>query len=222
LAAGLLLVILAFPRTIHAFYLFPASPIAEAVQSRKNVSSKNLDFYSTRLKKTIAVLPTGLTHLRLAHIKDIEASRVGIETEKGKGLTREVVDLLKNGLALRPAAGYAWSRLALLDLSLGRKEGGIKALGMSHENTLYDKQLASSRLLIGLKLFPQLDESLRRKVASELLITFNANPRDVVRLAWHNQEILQAIKDILILSGNPERLDSFESMYDPFSRIAKE
>jgi len=207
---------------MHAFYLFPANPIAEAMQSRKNVSSKRLDFYAARLKNTIAVFQTGLAYLRLAHIRDIEASRVGTGTVKGEALTQEAATLLSDGLALRPAAGYAWSRLALLELSLGRNERGIKALGMSHENILYDRQLASSRLLIGLKLFPQLDESLRGKVASELLITFEANPRDVVRLAWHNQEILQTIKEILVLSGNPERLDRFESMYDPFSRIAIE
>jgi hypothetical protein len=143
-----------------------------------------------------------------------------MDSEKRLVLTRVAVGLLNEGLALRPAGGYAWSRLAQLELSHGRVERGVNALKMSHENALYDDRLAPSRLHVGLKLYSRLDEKLRRKVAREFLYAFDANPQYVVRLAWHDSEIPSAVKDILLES--PERLESFESMYDPFSRIAQE
>lgn len=135
-------------------------------------------------------------------------------------MRREAVGLLNEGLALRPTGGYAWSRLAQLELSLGLKDSGVSALGMSHENALYDKRLATSRLQVGLKLYPQLDDKLRSKVARELETAFDTYPQGIVRLAWHDSEIHLVVKGIL--SGSPERLDSFAQMYDPFSFIAQQ
>jgi hypothetical protein len=155
MAAGALLILLAVPRTIAAFASLLGDPVADALQYGKTQPTDQLDALRSGRIFARRFVDSGRldTDTALADLSFLEAGNVGRPTRAW--LLAESIVLLRRGLSMAPANGFAWARLAYaLTLSGGEAKEALAAWRMSIMTVPVDERLALWRVALGLQLRP--------------------------------------------------------------------
>ncbi len=209
LGVGVLILVLAVPRTIAAFQLLPGDPVVQSVRDRKAVSEENLEMSiqtrndarewvsSARIQKDLS-----LAYLKLAR-------REGYGGETGGGYLRESIEALKTGLSLSPADPYAWARLAFARIKNGSTAADVKrALFLSFLTGPHEKRLAISRIQYAILLWHRLDPDQRALVLDQISWADGIGKRRALAQMAKRHKTADAVI-FLAIARDPKRLRGY-------------
>ena len=197
LAGGLILLVLAVPRTIVSVVTLPGLPVLNAIQNDAEFSVPDLEVLSRGLERASAWIDSGrietdhgLAQLRLARI-------TGFRTDEGRRLLNQAEELLRHGLARAPANPFAWARLAFVRLA---KDGPSKAVAdtlvMSMKTGADDPRLRFSRLPLCLMVWEWFDEDGRRMAEEQIRLAWKASHPTTAEIARRHDR-LEAVRRVL-------------------------
>jgi hypothetical protein len=209
LAMGVLLIWLAVPRTIAAFAALPGNPVAEALQYGQAAPADELDTLRSgrRLARQFARDGRLDTDIALADLALLELDPAGATAAP---LLAESIVLLRRGLSLAPANGYAWARLAYA-LRLGGRPSPAAAAAwrMSILTVPVDGRLAVWRVALGLDLLPALTAEDRQLLAQQIGWAWRFSRSQLVKLA---HEPIAAATIRSALATQPDQLSQFDAL----------
>lgn len=153
LLAGLALAALAAPRLAAAVVDLPARPVIAALRAGVPLDTAETALAAESRAAALALVDDGPARAELALL----AARLGDDTREA----------LRRALALSPAQGYAWARLARAAALSGAPRAAA-ALALAIRTAPHDPRLRPLRISLGLVLWPRLVPSVRALVAADI------------------------------------------------------
>lgn len=132
---GLLLVMLAAPRTIAAWSALSAEPALEAIFNGRTPSDDDLSAGALGLERALSWSSSGSRLTNLALLRAVQAERLPVDSPHRHEMLKQAEDLLVRGLSANPSDGYAWLRLAVVRSVRGAESGEIVAPLMQSVDT---------------------------------------------------------------------------------------
>ncbi|MDH5542617.1 MAG: hypothetical protein OEY64_06600 [Nitrospinota bacterium] len=166
--------------------------------------------------QTVAgISPNYNIHNLLGHLYGIKGMQAGVSEEETSLLNELAIENMVKGLSHAPASPYPWARYAQLEILKGDIAKAAKGIKVSYMNGFYDDRLFLPRLKIALSAFNEIDHEGRDIVKRQIILGMEDNPKEIVRVAWGNRNILPIIRNLL--AEQPDHLKKFNEMYNPFS-----
>jgi hypothetical protein len=132
---GLLLVILAAPRTIAAWSALAAGPALDTILSGHTPSDGDLNAAVLGLERAVLWSSSGGRLTDLALLRAVQAERLPVDSPHREAMLMQAEDLLLRGLSANPSDGYAWLRLAVVRSVRGAESGQVAAALMQSLDT---------------------------------------------------------------------------------------
>ncbi|WP_416898831.1 MAG: hypothetical protein ACMVY4_03615 [Minwuia sp.] len=179
LAIGVLLVYLSLPRVVSTLLAAPGEVVLERLKTGQSVGEHGIADARASFLAAGAALPSDYRTPRdLALVELVAAQRTPAEdtVERGKRL-EAAIEASHRSLAANPAQPYVWLRLAQAELQ--HSGVGVKAalaFTMSLETGPQVIDLMQPRVVLGLVLWPVLDETQQARVLAQIrgLARYNA------------------------------------------------
>ncbi len=124
---GLLLVMLAAPRTIAAWSAFAAGPALGTIFNGRTPSDDDLNAAVSGLERAVSWSSSGSRLTELALLRAVQAERLPADSRQRQELLAQAEDLLVRGLSANPSDGYAWLRLAVVRSARGAESRQVVA-----------------------------------------------------------------------------------------------
>ncbi|ANK82833.1 MAG: hypothetical protein TEF_20035 [Rhizobiales bacterium NRL2] len=178
LSAGLLLVGLSVPKLLNAVAASTGESVIGRLQESQPVGAQGLTRARESLASAARILPSDYTAPRdLALIELIAAQRAAPDDPARMGYLEASIDAARQSLMNNPAQPYVWLRLSQAEL-LARGVGVEAALAftMSLETGPQVIDLMRPRVILGLALWPVLDDQQQERVLAQIrgLARYNA------------------------------------------------
>ena len=210
LAGGLILLVLAVPRTFVSVVTLPGLHVLNAIQNDAEFSREDLQVLSRGLERASAWIDSGrietdqgLAQLRLART-------AGYRSEEGRRFLDEAGESLRRGLARAPANPFAWARLAFVRLAKdGPSKAVTEALVMSMKTGADDPRLRFSRLPLFLSAWEWFDEDGRRMAEAQIRRAWMTSPRTTAEIARRHDRS-EAVRGVL--AAAPDDLKQFNAL----------
>ena len=184
LVLGGMLLWLATPRAVAAFYMLPGDVVKEKLGGDKPPSDDDLMLLVSSREKAARFANTGIVKSDMALGLFELAQRRGLDTNEGKALLDRAASVLRRGLAEAPANTYGWARLAFIEnrLEFG-SPAAIEALRMSVMTAQFEPYLLLSRMFLALKLRPYWDDDMTALQERQVRLSWQWNPRQLAKAA---------------------------------------
>lgn len=184
LAAGLVLVAMAGPRTAAGLAGLPARPVIAELRSGAAVAPRFVAVAVDSEKAALDWIDSGRGWAELGLLHWIRSRSGGLSGDDGRAALERTIALDRRGLALSPAQAYVWTRLAHAEL-LGR--GPAPRLGPLLELAIasapFDRRLVFPRLELCFTVWRQLDAAARESVARQVRFAARLSPQRLAALA---------------------------------------
>ena len=152
---GLLLMVLATPRTIAAWSAFAAGPALDTIFNGRTPSDDELNAAVLGLERAVSWSSSGGRLTNLALLRAVQAERLPFDSPHRQELLMQAEDLLTRGLSDNPADGYAWLRLAVVRSVRGAESRRVvDALMQSVDTAPNARHLWLSRIEMMLRYWP--------------------------------------------------------------------
>lgn len=177
-AGGALLLGLAVPKLLNAMAASRGEAVVERMQEKKPVGPKGLAAARESLASAARILPGDYTAPRdLALIELVSAQRSEPDDPERIAYLESSVAAARQSLTNNPAQPYVWLRLAQAELlAHGVGTNAALAFTMSLETGPQVIDLMQPRVILGLVLWPVLDERQQTRVLAQIrgLARYNA------------------------------------------------
>ncbi len=211
LGLGAALLYLGVPRAIEAIWTYSAGRTLLDIQAQQEVSDENIRDLIADLQDTMFLVESGRKWTNLGLAQLLLSARTEDEPESQELLSRARVSLRK-GLALAPANGFAWTRLAYVEtLISGPSEEVAGILEMAMLTAPFEPRLLFLRLELCFLAWPYFDEEDRDLVFQQLRFAWRESAKQLVDLAARAERI-ELVRDAL--ASTPEDLDRFETLLE--------
>ena len=167
----------------------------EPIQSRV----KLLELTDDWLGDPQARINAGIYELRIAFGSDADR-------KLDPARLKTAIDDLSDGLRRAPANPLAWASLGHARLAAGDRSGAASALNTSLLLGPYERGLVLYRSELGLKLWPDLDASMRRAVALQVRLAWDSQPYELVAVAKSTGRTLPVM---ISLAQDPRSASNF-------------
>lgn len=181
-AIGLFLLATAAPRLAQSALILGTDKAVTAVRSGESVSASDIADAIALLDRASIMGSAGEVEnlrgqllLRQAQEQDTEGRR--------KALYAEAALATERSLGVSPAQPQTWLRLALLRERQQDLTGGVAALRLSILAGGFAPNIMTTRLALGLRLWPHLPEGDRQLVERQIRLTWAYRPNKVLDLA---------------------------------------
>lgn len=206
---GLLLVVLAAPRTIAAWSAFAAGPALETLFEGRTPSDDDLNAAVLGLERAISWSSSGTRLTNLALLRAVQAERLPADSPHRQELLMQAEDLLVSGLSANPSDGYAWLRLAVVRALRGADSSQVVAPLMQSVDTAPNaRHLWLPRIEMMLRYWPSFSADELLMMRSQIRTIWSV-PRYRLPLVRAADAEGQALMVRWSLSGDP----SIESEY---------
>ncbi|WP_417515973.1 hypothetical protein [Minwuia sp.] len=220
LGCGLLLGGLALPKVASTFAATTGEAVVERLKEGKPVGEHGLSDARASFENAIRFLPSDYRAPRdLALVELLAAQRledVGGEAQKQIDKDRAehlatAISASRRSLSNNPAQPYVWLRLSQAEL-LARGVGVEAALAytMSLETGPQVIDLMQPRVVLGLVLWPILDDRQRNRVLAQIRGLARYNPRILAETVLHRPGLPQVRQ---ALADEPELMNAFLRWY---------
>lgn len=194
------LLYLGIPRFISAIILLPSGPILHQIQKNQSVSLESLQILIESQKRGLEWSESSRRWSDLGLAQILAANKT--ENAKHKTLLiSEAQTSLINGLSMGPSNAYAWTRLALAEMSInGISSKAAEFLVLAIDRAPHDRSLVFSRLRLCLLSWSQFDRSGKLSVMDQLRFAWEIDPKRMVKVAAETKQIAVARAALLTIS----------------------
>ncbi len=208
---GAALLYLGAPRAIEAVWMYSGNRTLLDIQAQKSVTNEKLADLIEALDDTMFLVESGRKWTDLGLAQLLLSARTEDEPKAQELLSRSRVSLRK-GLALAPANGFAWTRLAYVEtLISGPSEEVAGILEMAMLTMPFEPRLLFFRLELCFLAWPYFDEEDRDLVFQQLRFAWRESAKQLVDLAARAERV-ELVRDAL--ASTPEDLDRFETLLE--------
>lgn len=163
-ALGAALVVYGGLYAIPAWRFAEAEPRYDAVARGKLGSVVELD----ALTRALRTSPMRADLNRAAFVQVVTAQREGLKSYRSETRMFAAQRDLRTGLRASPSDSYAWTRLALAEHRLERRERAAAALSLALQIAPADRKLTALQLDLALLLWPELDDGGKAAIERRL------------------------------------------------------
>jgi hypothetical protein len=212
LAVGILLGGLSLPKLLSAMAAATGEQVIDRLKEGKPVGEDGLERARGSLELAIRYLPTDYKAPRdLALIELLAARRLDAADPERLEHLNASIDAGHQSLSNNPAQPYVWLRLAQAELlSGGVGVEAALAFTMSLETGPQVIDLMRPRVILGLVLWPVLDEQQQARVLAQIKGLARYNPRILAETVLNRPGLPQVR---LALKQEPELMDAFLKWY---------
>ncbi len=205
------LLYLGAPRAIEAVWMYSGNRTLLDIQAQERVSNEKLVDLIEALDDTMFLVESGRKWTDLGLAQLLLSARTEDEPEAQELPSRSRVSLRK-GLALAPANGFAWTRLAYVEtLIAGPSEELAGILEMAMLTAPFEPRLLFLRLELCFLAWPYFDEEERDLVFQQLRFAWRESAKQLVDLAARAERV-ELVRNAL--ASTPEDLDRFETLLE--------
>lgn len=213
------LLVIAVPRLIAEIFLVPARITLEELRQGAPASDAELEEAARSLAQGLRFAPgNGRLYTDRAWILLLQAERAGFASAQGQALLARATEELKNGLAVDPANGFGWARLAMAQLTAaGTMTPAIRAaLDMSYATTPFEPNLMRLRAELAFIHYDEFDPSLRTRARRDIAFLWSRTWDDqkvIINLACRNNRaflIAEALRE------DKKKLAEFDRLYNAY------
>ncbi len=208
---GAALLYLGAPRAIEAVWMYSGNRTLLDIQAQRRVSNEKLADLIEALDDTMFLVESGRKWTDLGLAQLLLSARTEDEPKAQELLSHARVSLRK-GLALAPANGFAWTRLAYVEILIsGPSEEVAGILEMAMLTTPFEPRLLFFRIELCFLAWPYFDEEDRDLVFQQLRYAWRESAKQLVDLATRAERV-ELVRDAL--ASTPEDLDRFETLLE--------
>ena len=188
LLAGAVLLSLGLPRTIASVITVPGNAVLKSIQSLEPVSRQDLDLLIASQRRSLAWGESGRKWTDLGLAQLLLAAEAGDDGREDR--ISEAMTSLKRGLALAPANGFAWTRLAYGEtLASGPSAAVAAALKMALLTAPFEPRLLFMRLELSFRAWPYFEPDDRDLVFRQVRFAWRDDPERLIDLARRSGRI---------------------------------
>jgi tetratricopeptide (TPR) repeat protein len=162
---GIVLLALAVPRLVAAFYLLPGDPGMALLDSGQLPSPAAYERIIVSRRAAASWLPASSTLVDLG-VASLSLAQVSVG--RRARLLAQAERQLRAGLAGAPADPHAWTYLAFIHTATGDHERAARALDLALRIGPYQPELALPRAALGLTNWPWLGRGTVARLGAEL------------------------------------------------------
>ncbi len=204
---GAILLYLGVPPTIDAIWMHSGDRTLRAIQAQETVSNERAEDLIEALDRSLFLVESGRKWTDLGLAQLLRSARTTGHTESRELLVQARASL-REGSALGPANGFAWTRLAYTEtLISGPSVEVARILEMAILTTPFHPRLLFIRLQLCFLAWPYFDQEDRALVLQQVRHAWREAPGKLVDLAVAAERV-----DVVraALSGSPEDLEHLE------------
>jgi hypothetical protein len=148
----------------------------------------------------------------------LRAERAGFAQAQARALLHEARQELEQGLALDPANGFGWMRLALAELALtGTVTPKIAAaLNMSYATTPFEANLMLLRAEVAFGYYGELDPTLQARARDDIAFLWSRSWEDQKALMSYACRSGRAFLLAQALRSDKDKLAELDTLYESF------
>ena len=208
---GAALLYLGAPRAIEAVWMYSGNRTMLDIQAQEGVSNEKLADLIEALNDSMFLMESGRKRTDLGLAQLLLSARTEDEPEAQELLVR-ARESLRKGLALAPANGFAWTRLAYVETLISGPSKEIAGiLQMAMLTMPFEPQLLLFRLELCFFAWPYFDEENQNLVYEQVRYAWHDSATQLVELAARAERV-ELVRDAL--ASTPEELDRFETLLE--------
>jgi len=208
---GAALLYLGAPRAIEAVWMYSGNRTLLDIQAQRRVSKEKLANLIEALDDTMFLVESGRKWTDLGLAQLFLSAKTEDEPKAQELLSRARMSLRK-GLALAPANGFAWTRLAYVEILIsGPSEELAGILEMAMLTAPFEPRLLFFRVELCFLTWPYFDEQDRDLVFQQVRYAWRESAKKLVDLAARAKRV-ELVRDAL--ASTPDDLDRFETLLE--------
>ena len=161
---GAALIVTAVPLAMPAWQFAQSEPRYLDVVKGKPAGMLELDALTRSLRASSSRADLS----RAAFVQMVAAQQLGLKSFRALSRLMSARRDLRLGLAAAPSDAYAWTRLAVAELELGKLREAAAALAMALQLAPSERGLTALHFDLGVVLWGQLDERAKLSIAQRL------------------------------------------------------
>ncbi len=204
---GAILLYLGVPPTIDAIWRYSGDRTLRAIQAQETVSNEEVEDLIEVLDRSLFLVESGRKWTDLGLAQLLRSARITGQTESRELLVGARASL-REGSALGPANGFAWTRLAYVETLISGPSAEVaRILEMAILTAPFDPRLLFFRLQLCFLAWPYFDQEARDLVLQQVRHAWREAPGQLVDLAVAAERV-----DVVraALSRSPDDLEHFE------------
>lgn len=184
LAVGGVLLALAVPRLVAAVTELPGRSVVSEVRGGAPLESAVLASAARSLQGANRWVEEAERWSALGLVQLVQANRAAAGSPAWAALLRESRAASRRSVALNPAMGYAWIRLAQVEFYLGGVTPEmVRALEMGYRTTRYDRRAAFIQAELALTAWSRLNDTALAAATEQFGYAVRRDARRLARLA---------------------------------------
>lgn len=212
LGVGVTILALGVPRLFGAVGATAGNVVVERLRTQQEVGTAALGRARAALSGAGQMLSSDYAAPRdLALVELVAASRAEAGSAEREAAARASIAAGIRSLGNNPAQPYAWFRLAQAHLTAdGVSPSAVAAFRMSLETGGSVIDLMQPRVVMGLVLWPALDDGLRDRLRAQIRGLARYNPRILAETVLNRPGLTQVRE---ALAGEPDLMNAFLAVY---------
>lgn len=204
--------VLALPRLVNAVGASAGEPAIAKLRETSEIGDQAIERARRAFAAAARALPSDYAAPRdLALIELVAAFRAAPGSEPRTAAARASIDAAAHSLRNNPAQAYVWFRLAQARLMAdGVTPAAVAAYRMSLETGGRVIDLMQPRVVMGLTLWPVLDDDLRERLKAQIRGLARYNARILAETVLNRPGLTQVRE---ALQDEPELLRDFLAVY---------